>query len=414
MILLTTSFEEKLILKKIVHYFADKSLREHRRKTDLAHEKYEQEKDAVEFRLNEKQSKLKDALALNVEQAEKRLTEHVDTLNKVCNTATSLQPKLMTLQSLMYDAFDSWFVVKRKRVNIIVISNKYEKIEAEISYYKECVRAFDVAVEMKEKRLWNERTRKFQTQVDNQHVHNARDYVQHWAKAQDDDVKRQKRKITSALELAKNNLIRLRSELSGLRAELRTVNNSLNNIRKSVASQYKLVMDEWYDLKDTLTIERGDLEDVIAEQKEWKEVKSEIHDEKKEAEEGFQLYKGRIEQARREDDYDDFDSYKKKKSHYHSKRVACYEKLDDVKEELSALNEQFNDIRAWQNHLYAISPRHIVESFYKHLLTHMPDEAPEVYFDSVRVKTKTTASLIDAGFSMIEAQRASRQQRAHA
>jgi chromosome segregation ATPase len=310
---------------------------------------------------------------------------------------------LMTLQQSMIKALEEWITFKAISINLTLLFNKRQTINAEISYYKECLRAFDVSVEVKEKNVWKSRVSKSNPIENNVHIIEARKGVEVWAKEQRDELKRQKSKILSSLRFAQNNLVRLNNEMSLARVGRRDVLMVLGAARKELSNEYRSIMSEWGFIQDHLDKTFGTLNDVRAEQTVLKESKKELYEVIDEADSNFETYRERIARARRNDDYGTFDRDKTRKNRYFEERSDGYKKLNKVKNDLAELDTKYKKIKTFKEHLYAISPQIVIENFFKHLSQHMPTEAPEAYFDSVRIKTKATYSIIDDGYARLSA-----------
>lgn len=428
-----------MILKIIANYFAKKGLTTHESSARAAISKYEREKEASEFRINERLMELQNNLSTQAKKRDEDLIQYTDKLNEFVNIATEMQPLVHKLYEQMFGAFEVWGRMKLRQQDMVIELSKRDLLQLEVNLFKDALKALEQMAQNEDKTHWKKLTSTEPLLLSNAHITKEMRAVERWQKTQDREYQIQHRRVMSAIRENKAKLTKSRTNIRDIREELKAINDELKMNREQIRGTYKILSDSWYAAQDKVKsmyvgkcddlyyhVEKeDDLEGALVESSLWSnvlnllgntaetaskescppdnwgsmsELKSSfdlfredlnnLFDDKKEHQEELNKYAFKIKQARANEEYGTFDSDKIQRNLAYEMKKECQQQIALIKPQKDQLGAHLSEIRKLLGWLKEISPQTYVENIYK-MCEEMQDDGAEMYWRSVNIRTRT-------------------------
>lgn len=399
------------MFKKIAHYFAKKGLEEHTNETKRKISQYQREKDQLEFRVNEKQYQLRRSLENEVEIAKKTLTTHVDAMNEVCDGANFFHESNLALYGLMMSSMDTWFETEESMILQNTAWHKKSLFGSEVKYYKECLKSFKAACQNHERLEWRKKVQADTGEADKvEHPKSVSDALGRIRRQQSLTRKQQEARIRSLINESENNERNSKVDFYEMKGITQEKRDELKEVREAIRERYFDSLDIWKGLKVELYTEYGDIDEYKNKVKENIFV---INGRKEEIAKYSKLlnhFKARINEARSSDNFETFDADKNSRDKAWLELEPLFEMNKKSQKKIDKAKEKIEELKRWVEPLHSVSPAETVSAFFKKLETELPEECNKLFYDSVRVKTKTTSSSIN----MIKSERENKSKRQQA
>lgn len=424
-----------MILKIIANFFAKKGLASHEADTRAAIARFEREKEASEFRINECIMGLRDKLSSQANKREEDLKEYIDKLNEFVNVATEMQPLVHKLYEKMFEAFEVWGRMKLRQQDMAIELSKRDLLQKEVNLFEDALKALELMAQNEDKFHWKKLTSTEPLLLNNAYITKEMRTVERWQKTQDREYQIQHRRVVSAIRENKAKLTKCRTNIRDIREELKPLNDELKMNREQVRGTYNILRDSWRTAQDNVkSMYAGkcdelyyhvEKEDALVESRwlssisnlfgntpetvsqescipdNWgsmNELKSsfdlyrddlnDLFDDKKVYQEELNKYSLKIKQARVNDDYDTFDSDKTQRGLAYQMKDECQQQIAVIKPQKNQLGAYLFEIRKMLGWLKEISPQKYVENMYK-MCEEMQDDGAEMYWRSVNIRTST-------------------------
>jgi hypothetical protein len=428
-----------MILKIIANFFAKKGLASHEADTRAAIARFEREKEASEFRINERIMGLRDNLSSQANKREEDLKEYIDKLNEFVNVATEIQPLVHKLYEQMFEAFEVWGRMKLRQQDMAIELSKRDLLQKEVNLFKDALKALEQMAQNEDKFHWKKLTSTEPLLLNNAYITKEMRAVERWQKTQDREYQIQHLRVVSAIRENKAKLTKCRTNIRDIREDLKPLNDELKMNREQVRGTYNILRDSWRAAQDNVKsmfagkcddlyyhVEKeDDLEGTFVESSllssisnlfgnkaetaskescipdNWgsmNELKSsfdfyrddlnDLFDDKKEHQEELNKYSLKIKQARVNDDYGTFDSDKIQRTLAYQMKNECQQQIALIKPQKNQLGAHLSEIRKMLGWLEEISPQRYLENMYK-MCEEMQDDGAEMYWRTVNIRTST-------------------------
>ena len=427
-----------MILKKVAHYFAKEGLASHEADTRAAITRFEFEKEASEFRINERIISLRDKLSSQADKRDEELKEYIAKLNEFVNVATEMQPFVHKLYEQMFEAFEVWGRMKLCQQDMAIELSKRELLQKEVNLFEDALKALDQIAENEDKCHWKNLTATEPLLLSNAYIIKEMRTVERWQKTQDREYKIQHRRVASAIRENKAKLTKCRINISDIREEQKLLNDQLKMNREQVRSIYNILGDKYRTAQNNVKsmfagkcddlyyyVEKEDnleksliesswlsrisnlfrnISEIVSEKSRipdnwgsmdelkssldlYKDELNDLFDEKKDYQKDFDKYNKKIKQARVIDDYSTFDSDKIQKSLANQLKNECQQQIVLIKPKKDQLGAHLSEIRKMLGWLKEISPQKYVEKMYK-MCEEMQDDGVDMYWRSINIRTR--------------------------
>lgn len=428
-----------MILKKIAHFFAKRGLASHEADTRAAIARYEREKEASEFRINERMMKLRDCLSSQADKRDEDLKKYVNKLNEFVGVATEMQPLVHKLYDQMFEAFEVWGRLKLRQQDLTIESSKRDLLQKEISLFDDALKALELMAQNDDKLRWLSLTSNEPLALNNAHIKREMRTVERWQKTQDREYQTQRRRILSAIRENKKKLNGCRNDIREVREALKPLNDELKVSRNQVKDTYNILCGSWRAAQDTVkSMYVGQCDELYyhvehevnsqrpQEESHWlssifnsigstsktigkkdrcapdgwgemNELKLSfdlyktdvegLFDKKKKHQEQLNKYSLRIKQARESGDYSTFETDKSHRNLAYQKKNEIQQQINLVKPHKDQLGLYLIEIRKMLGWLKNIKPQSYVEHMYK-ICEEMEDDGSEMYWRSVNIRTR--------------------------
>lgn len=384
------------MLKFITHYFAKRRLAEHQQQTQNAIAAYEQEKAAVEFRLNEKQSELTDKLKQEVERQQSQLQDEIDQLNLICQAAVEMQPALELLQQQMLAAVELWFHRQHLDQQRRTKNSEIGLCRHEISYYQECLDGFNVASESQQYGQWRQLREQLVLTIDSPHLDKASKQVEQWRKEQSEEVKRQRNRITSAKNQAITLNKQLLTELQPIKAQLNKVDERIREQRQLLRQAHLDASQLWRRIVQEVMNRSPSIAELKAQDRALGQLKRELYDDNSKYSKQRQSYRDLINQAHNLEDYDNLSLYKSQRDYYFNQMNKARERIDEVKDQQQQVRDLTQQKMVLKELIDKFHPNNRADRLFDLLHELMPDDYDKLYRQAIGISTRYNKPLLPA------------------
>lgn len=420
-----------MFLKAITHFFAKKGLASHEADTRAAISRYEREKEASEFRINERMVNFRERLQSHADKRDEDLKKYVDELNEFIAITAEMQPSIHKLYDQMFLAFDAWGKVKLTQQDLDIERSKRNLLQEEINLFKDALAALELMAQNEDKKRWHDRVESQPLGLDNKAIKKELKTVGRWQANQERELADQRKRIESAIRQNCMKLGQCRKNIKDLTEQLWPLKEELKRNRDQVRETYFGLCDYWKAAKNSVdSMYAGQCDELyyyveevcvmketpmkvlfswlssskeeapieLTTPKGWgtkSELKEscdlfkadldELFENKKKYQNELNHYSDRIKEARSTEDYSTFDQDKTHRSIAFNNKKETQDKIGIVKPKKDQLSLYLFKIRKMTGWLQDIHPQVHLNRMYN-MCKEMQEEGEEMYQRSCGLK----------------------------
>lgn len=393
------------MFKKIVHYFASRSLEKHRVKTQCMIEQYELEAAQCKANIERQATQYEDKLQVLSRQREKELNAFIGLFNTHLGNAAAYVEQLKGLQKQIFVCLEDWMSKSLCEQRQSLLKDQYRLVDSNI----ELLKSFKAEIEQLSRQdghhAWSQaisdRSPRVSTPGIEGHIRNFEKEIKQYSRQYEPEIRR----IDSRLRELNNQLRHIKSLQRDSKDEVKPAQEKFWQSKQTLHALYDSCHHSWSDLGRDFesyyqnTLSESDLANKWISQMEyggtfreieqiiyvtgpdWQQAKNNMSS----LRERMNLVKARIDRAHKLNDFSTIEEDKKERHRIHLAIVSASDNQNELYEARKVFFTRKDEIEAFLKQLKRFHPSNTAQQVYELIAQHDSN----LYWNAIGLRTKT-------------------------